>query len=482
MKKYIKYVSLLFVTSVFVGCNDELKGLEPFIQGNPATFFNTEQTFQYGVDGAYAKFFSYYASQSGYQGVPDILADNVIIARSGRLSNEDFYDYRYQPNTGASVDLWWSQAYEAVNSANLVIGQIDNLAASPAKDNILGQALAARAIAHFDLVRVYAKIPTQSDDAAQSPGIIYIKVEDGDTADPLAEPSRETVASNYTEIIGDLTRASQLIGADNGEGRLNKNGVFGMLSRVYLYNGQYQEAINAADQVDTPLATKDQLAGVYTDDNNAGVIIEWSVNTSTETSYDNVGVIYSQTVSGDLKSEYVIDYAFYTSIDTNDVRRPIMVKPATYSGNDYNAINKFIGEGVQINGLLDIKVLRKAEVLLNKAEAQFELGMETQALQTLNTLRAERFNNFTAGNESGAQLEEAIQFNRRVELSFEGHRFFDIKRRGEAVTRSDFGDFADGTGTPAEIKTLPAGDNKFQYPLPIGETNANANIEQNPGY
>ncbi|HEA31129.1 MAG TPA: RagB/SusD family nutrient uptake outer membrane protein [Leeuwenhoekiella sp.] len=468
---------------VFVGCNDELKELEPFVQGNPSTFFNTEQTFQYGVDGAYAQFFNYYADgANGYQGLPDILSDNVIIARTGRLSNETFYDYRYQPNTGGSVSLWWSEAYEAISNANLVIGQIDNLADSPEKDNILGQALAARAIAHFDLVRAYAKIPTQSADAAQSPGIIYIKVEDGDTDDPLANPTRETVASNYTEILGDLTRASQLIGDDNGEGRLNKNGVFGMLSRVYLYNGQYQDAISAANQVDAPIATKEQLPGVFTDDNNAGVLIEWSVNTSSESTYENVGVLYSQTVSGDLKSEYVIDYAFYTSIDTSDVRRPIMVERVMYSNNDYNAINKFKGEGTQINGLLDIKVLRMAEVFLNKAEAQFELGMETEALATLNVLRAERYNNFVAGTETGSALEEAIQFNRRVELSFEGHRFFDLKRRGKAITRSDFGDFADGGGTPAEIKVLPAGDNKFQLPLPIGETNANSNIEQNPGY
>ncbi len=482
MKKYFRHISLVFLSLTIFGCNDELKNLQPFTQGNPSTFFTTVQTFQYGVDGAYNKFYSYYAPNAGYQGMPDILSDNVVLAATGRKSNETSYDYRYQPNTGGPVDLYWSQAYEAVNSANLVIGQINNLPDGNDKDNILGQALAARAIAHFDLARFYAKIPTQSSDANQSPGIIYIKVEDGDTEDPLAEPSRETVASNYEEIIGDLTRASQLIAADNGEGRLNKNGVYGMLSRVYLYNGQYQEAINAANMVDVPLATMDELPGVYTDSNNAGIVIEWSVNTSSESGFDNVGVIYSQTVSGDLRSEYVIDYAFYQSVSDNDIRKPIMVKPATYAGNDYNAINKFIGEGNQINGLLDIKVMREGEVLLNKAEAQFDLGNEGDALATLNTLRAARYENFIPGTETGAALEQAIQFNRRVELSFEGHRFFDIKRRGEAVTRSNFGDFADGGGTPAEVKTLPAGDNKFQLPIPLGETNANANLEQNPGY
>ncbi len=483
MKKIIKHISLFCISLTFLGCNDELKELEPFTQGNPSTFFNSVQSFQFGIDGAYAQFYNYYASTgSGLQGLPDILSDNVIIARSGRLSNETNYDYRYQSNTGGLVSLYWSEAYEAVNVANLVIEQIDNLAASDDKDNIFGQALAARAIAHFDLARVYAKIPTQSEDASQSPGIVYIKVEDGDTEDPLAEPARETVESNYTEILGDLTRASQLIADDNGEGRLNRNSVFGMLSRVYLYTGQYQEAIDAANQVDIPIATKSELPGVYTDANNAGILIEWSVNTTTETGFDNVGVLYSQTINGELRSEYVIDYAFFMSVAENDIRKPIMFELGTYDGNTYNAVKKFKGEGDQVNGLVDIKVLRAAEVLLNKAEAQFELGLEADALTTLNSLREQRYDNFTSGTESGTTLEEAIQFNRRVELSFEGHRFFDIKRRGEAIDRSKFGDLADGTGTPAEIMTLPAGDNKFQLPLPILETSANGNIEQNPGY
>jgi hypothetical protein len=69
-----------------------------------------------------------------------------------------------------------------------------------------------------------------------------------------------------------------------------------------------------------------------------------------------------------------------------------------------------------------------------------------------------------------------------VELSFEGHRFFDIKRRGEAINRSVFGDIIDGSGTPAEILTLPAGDFRFQLPIPVDEINANKNMVQNEGY
>ena len=482
MKNNILKLSVLFMSMAFWSCDDELNDLQPFTQGNPETFFNSVSSFQNGVDGAYNQLWNYYASPgSGMQGIPDILSDNVVLVQTGRTSNELFYDYRYQANNGGAITLWWSEAYEAVNATNLVIGQIDNLPDGPEKDNILGQALAARALAHFDLARSYAKIPTQSADANGSNGIVYIKVEDGDTGDPFAQPARETVQSNYAEIIGDLVRASSLIGDDNGEGRFNRNGVFGLLSRVYLYNGEYQNAINAANEVTTSLAAGTGLIDVYEDTTNDGIVIESSVNTSSEANFANVGVLYSQSNASATISEYAVEFEFFNSIDINDLRRNVIQFVGTNQGNDYNAIRKFLGETGQVNGRVDIKVMRAAEVLLNKAEAQFELGQEAAALATLDELRTNRFTSFTGG-ESGQALEDAIQFNRRVELCFEGHRFYDIKRRGEAVQRSNNGDIIDGSGTPAEVLTLPAGDNRFQLPIPIAEINANPNMAQNDGY
>ncbi|MDF4203981.1 RagB/SusD family nutrient uptake outer membrane protein [Maribacter sp. SA7] len=480
MKNNIKILVLLFSFGFFMSCDDELNDLQPFVEGNPETFFTSVSAFQNGVDGAYRQLWNYYSSTgSGLQGIPDILSDNVIIAQTGRRSNQDYYNYRYVAGTGGAIDLYWSEAYEAVNVANLVIAQIDNLADGPEKDNILGQALAIRAWAHFDLVRVYGKIPTQSADANASLGVVYIKVEDGDTADPFAEPVRETVASNYTEIIGDLERASQLIGADNGQGKLNTDGVYALLSRVYLYNGEYQKVIDAADEVSVPVATAEDLEGVYTDANEAGIVVKLAINTSSESGGNNVGVLYSQSNATSTISEYVFDFDFFNSIDEDDLRKNIISFEGENAGNTYNAISKFLGETGQVNGRVDVKVIRAAEVLLNKAEAQYELGQD--ALSTLNELRDLRYVAYDGG-EAGQDLEDAIQFERRVELSFEGHRFFDLKRRAESVMRSTSGDLFDGSGTSPDFPTLDADNFRFQLPIPIAEINANQNIVQNPGY
>ncbi|MDT0674965.1 RagB/SusD family nutrient uptake outer membrane protein [Autumnicola musiva] len=487
MKNYIKFLSLSFISLVLFSCDDEINDLEPFTEGNPETFFNSEASFQNGVDGVYSQLFNYYAStteynaEAGYQTIPDILADNVILATTGRRSNEVYYDWQYVPNTGGAISLYWSEAYEAVNAANLIIGQINNLPEGDVKDNILGQALAARAFAHFDLVRIYAKIPTQSEDANSSLGVVYVKVEDGDTGDPYAEPARETVESNYAEIISDLERAAELIGASNGEGRLDRDAVYAILSRVYLYNGDYQNVIDAANEVSEPIATAEELPGVYTDATNTGVIVEWSVNTSSESTFSNIGVAYSQTTGETVRSEYVADYEFINSVDTSDVRHDVLTYVGVNSGNQYNAVKKFLGEEGQNNGLVDVKVLRAAEVVLNKSEAQYRLGMETEALETLNELRDKRLDSYEGG-EAGEELLNTILSQRRIELAFEGHRFFDIKRMGDAIVRSNNGDILDGSGTPPQELTLPAGNFRFQFPIPQAEINANSNIEQNPGY
>lgn len=483
MKNRILYISVFVLALSFVACDDELNDLQPFTEGNPETFFNSVSSFQFGVDGIYSQLWNYYSSPgSGMQGIPDIISDNAVLVQTGRTSNELYYDYRYVPNSGGAIPLYWSEAYEAVNAANLIIGQIDNLADGPEKDNILGQALAARAWAHFDLARTFAQIPTQSSGAGASDGIVYLKVEDGDTGDPFDQPAREPVDSNYAEIIGDLETASRLIGDSNSEGRLDRNGVFGLLSRVYLYNGDYGLAIEAANEVSTSLATAAELLDVYEDTSNSGIVVELSVNTSSESNFNNVGVLYSQSNSSSTISEYAVEFDFFNSISPDDLRRNVIQFVGTNQGNDYNAIRKFLGESGQVNGRVDIKVMRAAEVLLNKAEAQYELGLETAALATLDQLRAQRFTAFVSPRETGQALEDAIQFERRVELCFEGHRFFDLKRRAESIERSANGDIIDGSGTPAEVQTLAAGDTRFQFPIPIAEINANPNMVQNPGY
>ncbi|AWH73111.1 RagB/SusD family nutrient uptake outer membrane protein [Dokdonia sp. Dokd-P16] len=483
MKTIKTLITIFIMTLGLTSCDDELE-IAPFTQGDADTFYNSVNNFEIALNGMYSSFFGYYSNGSGVQGLPDILSDNAIIARTGRGSNQVFSDFTYGANNGGYITNVFNGAYTTIRRANLMISQIDNIDGEAERDNILGQALAGRAFAHLDLVRTYGKIPTQSADANASLGITYIK----EPIDALSQLSRETVASNYENIITDLTDALALIdettlaNGDKTEGVFNKNSVRGMLSRVYLYTGDYDAVIDIVDEITAPLATRTEIPGVYTDSNDAGLLVEFAVNTASESNFNNVGVIYSQTISGSTVSEFAVDFGLFNSLQFSDVRTNIITFAAENEGNNYNAINKFIGETDQVNGRVDIKALRVAEAILNKAEAQFELGLEGDALITLDLLRAQRFSPFTIGTETGQDLEDAIQLNRRIELAFEGHRFYDLKRRGEAIVRGTFGDLANGTGTPNTTQTLEAGNFRFQLPIPQAEINVNPNYTQNEGY
>ena len=78
-------------------------------------------------------------------------------------------------------------------------------------------------------------------------------------------------------------------------------------------------------------------------------------------------------------------------------------------------------------------------------------------------------------------MKNEVDLQRRLELAFEGHRFFDLKRKGLPVSRSAKGDRFDGTGLTYGFKTLEATDFRFQLPIPTNEIRSNPNVIQNPG-
>ena len=79
-------------------------------------------------------------------------------------------------------------------------------------------------------------------------------------------------------------------------------------------------------------------------------------------------------------------------------------------------------------GVSAMFLLRLAEVVLNKAEAQVMLGKNSEAAQTINALRAKRFASASPAPADGNQLVNFIRDERRRELCFEGHRWFDLRR------------------------------------------------------
>ncbi len=120
--------------------------------------------------------------------------------------------------------------------------------------------------------------------------------------------------------------------------------------------------------------------------------------------------------------------------------------------------------------------LRLADIILLKAEALNEQGDLAGAAELLNQIRTRvGLPNTTASNQADMRL--AIEKERRLELAFEGHRWFDLKRTGRAIQVLSNTIGPDGTPYGYVLN-----ENKLLWPIPQAELDKNTKLIQNPGY
>ena len=477
MKKIVYIIALSFAIN---SCNDEDITFAPYNAVSEGIVLRNVADFENMITGAY----SYMIKNGGDGGYgsefvidTEIMTDNLILMVEGRNSNADGFRLLSVPSS--SHFNYYSSAYRAAETATRALDQIDILPKNAQRDNIEGQALFIRALNNFDLVRIYSKIPTQSTDANASLGMYYL-----DKVDPFSKPSRGTVAESYAKIVADLEKAKGLIGTANlnTAGKANKAAVCALLSRVYLYMGNYAKVIengNLAIAGNT-VCPRASFVGLWDDVNSSGVLFKLRIE---QVDAVTPGVVFSQTVTAGIRSEYVSQKNVADLFSTTDIRKSAYFTTSAYNGNTYNHIKKYDGRLTGNPAIVDIKVLRLEEVYLNMAEAQYKLN--GGGLDYLDAVRSQRYSPFVAGTETGAALYNAIMLERRLELAFEMDRFFTLKRLGLAMTRNAVeGDYANGLGTKVEATalTIPAGSHKWQLPIPQFQRDLNSNLEQNPGY
>jgi hypothetical protein len=478
MKKIIYKITILaFIVGAFTSCDKELDQI-PFDSFGNENAYVTAADFDNAIRGVYESLTNggFYGGSDagGMLDAPDVLSDNVTFAQKGRGSRRSLHNWQYGAADGPMYGLYLG-AYELIYRANLLLANSEGFEGEN-KENVVAEAKALRALAHFNVVSFYGKIPTQSSDANGSLGIAYVTVPDADI-----EPARETVGAVYDQIVTDLTEAAAGINEENDPGRLNKDAVNTLLSRVYLYMGKWQSAIDAANRVSTPVAPRSDVVGVWEDANKSGLL--FYIPNELPIFGISVGVVWSQGGLTNLIPEYVVSYGLYTKFAEDDIRKEAYTMQAANNadGLQFNAIKKLFGRTGQSNGQVDIKILRAAEAHLNKAEALYNLGQEGPARTALDVVRTKRYTTPPSG-ETGTALRDAIRLERRLEFAFEYQRWFDLKRWGLPVDREGFGDLADGSGTPSDQQALSAGNIKFQMPIAQSSMDVNPNLVQNPGY
>lgn len=490
MKNKILKITILsvFTLGVLSSCERELdQASYSQIPLDEAMDGSSQANFTQAINGAYTaiKGTGYFSVDTGNQIiVPDLTTDNLIYNPQGRSSNFTAYNWSFSPNNGSVTGLF-TQAYFVISRANMPLSYINNLPVGAFRNNIEGHARAIRAAAHFDLVRAYCKIPTQSADANTSLGIPYIT-----QFNPLDNSVTRnlTVAQVYDNIINDLNFAvNNITDTPADKSKFSKAAIYGLLSRVYLYKGDYNNAVSAGNSciaLSPSVGTIGTFTNIWASNNVDGVLFK--VLNSTQENI-TVGVAYQQgatATGGNIRSEYVVPKSLNDLYTANDIRKTAYIRTSAYQGVQRNHVIKWAfntGGATPLN-VVEVKYLRTAEVYLNVAEAAYKLGNETLANSLLNTLKTQRYSVYAPVTLTGTALWNEIMLQRRLELAFENDRYYTFKRLGLTMQRTGEGPNIDGSGTASVVQTILPSDTRWQWPIPQSTINVTPTFQQNPGY
>ncbi len=463
-------VLLALTGAVLQSCNK--LDLPPVDQIDASKAFRNLEDVNMGVLGAYA------VLNSGWIDAVAIVSDEAMLPTENTVSNTSSHRWIYDSSSG-SVTSPFYDLYMPVGRANLVLEAIPKLNIAASEQNRSNQyqaeLLALRAYSHFELLRGYA-----SSYEPNGMGVPYMKKYE------VIYPTRPTVQSNFDDIFADLKAAKELMPdgfSDNS--RITKTAISAIQARVALYAKKWDEASSFATEViaKEPLAPKNDFGKIWKDESQAELI--WRLPRLIGES--RVGAAFYRE-TGDIvlyaPSFKLIDQ-FGTALQRNDdVRFGSYIKydanrPA---GKSQYSVEKYTGGKAGYRGLADIKLFRTSEMYLIRAEAELEKANSTTALSAaakdLNDLRAARIYNYIGQNFVDKQsLLNAIYNERYKELAFEGHRFFDLKRRVLPIERTT----QDAINTVGAIKLEPTAA-QYCFPIPAEEMKVNKNMEQNPNY
>ncbi len=315
----------------------------------------------------------------------------------------------------------WRNYYHTIYIANYIIEHQSEITEATAEeiDQLVGEAYMLRAYNHFLLVNLYAE-PYTHCNPAETRGVPVQLV-----ADVNAVPRSSSVEKVYESVLSDIEEAENYLNVEQWEEgknyRFNKVSAQALRARVYLYMGNWEEALKAAKAVLETHNTLEDLAG------GSKVL---------PNNYKSVESIVSlERFSSNLYTAINMpSYQFINMYRSGDQRRTKYYKRATTTS--YTLLKGGNDESVS--------TFRVAEMYLTAAEASARLNELTSAIGYLTPLMEKRLNQSaytTTLNLVNAMTQEElvdeILDERARELAFEGHRWYDLRRTTQpALTRT----------------------------------------------
>lgn len=482
MKKSYILGTLLFTLLLITTSCEKFLEKEPIGSIGKETLFEDVAGAQLGLTGSYNLMLKYYRAEFGMYA--DISSDNLVSVSGANNVLANQYNFRSTADeeTTAPGHIWQS-IYETLNNVNNVINVIPALQNTFPKqiselEYIHAQALAIRAICHFDLCRTYAQ-PFNYTADANHPGVpVLLK-----TPEPGSEIPRSSVKETYTQIIADLEQSLLLLRnrPASTQATIGREAVMGLLSRVYLYQENWAKSADYATELIRGnafrLATATEYRQIFTQYPKASspgveVLFQLSADGLPFTaSEQNIYSVYSDTLAAKYRAADKVRKLF----DSLDVRGTNMFSRKAKGVDQGSLFTKKYGDGaISATSALSVKIIRLSEVYLNRAEANWHLGKYTEAAEDFRIVSQRAHTAQVAVDQTPDVLYKLIADERNRELCFEGHRLFDLNRRKENLTR--------GSDCNANVCSLTYPNHKFILPITRKELDANKAIVQNPGY
>lgn len=485
-QKLFIYLSFFLLTGLVVSCDDFLD-IEPQLAVSDDAIYGDHEGVLNALHGAYALV----ASSNLYAGTSVFQSD--LVANTGELNwIGTFIQYRQwnwkamDPNDGF-VSGKWSTSYKAIDLCNNILASLD-VVNDAHKARVEGEALFIRGILYFELVRFYA-LPYVAGQSNDHPGVPLVLTP---TAGITEEnyPSRATVAAVYNQILADLTGAKTLLsdftsaGANGGRATASTSAAF--LARVHMAMENWSAAASEANTVINNLGGYAALhatprAAFNNDEYTSEDVFMINQNPTSNAGQANTGITtFFASLPGLGRGDVYASQDFFDMFDDNDLRIQVTNDPGIGSIADVPTMF-YVGVGTDSGNRMSSKwgkhdanvpVIRLAEMILTRAEANFRAGSAVGAapLDDVNIIR-DRAN---ADDVWVSLTLNDIREERFRELAFEGHAIHDLRRfRGSVVAPS---------GSPFVGQTIPWNDGRLVLPIPQREIDVNHNLVQNDAY
>ena len=453
MKLKYNLIAIALLGFSFSSCSD-------FLEQNPQTdlsendFYKTADDILSAVNGAYSSLQEgdIYGNWYVFGEIP---SDNTRNQLSGSVTTQNEFDQFYIDTQNSMIASFWKAAYKVINRTNTVLGRIDGIEINAELANRYKlECKFIRALMYFNLVRVYGDVP-----------LVLKEISISESYDILREP-KENV---YNQIIADLKEAQGLpVSYSTAEdGRATQGAAKALLADVYMTLHKYAEAetilaeiinsgrysllentpgslnIDGYKNVFSPVNHNSKegifeiqfLKGGYGEGSN------YANNFAPENSGTNVVAV------GGTGGNNIPEMDIYNAYEDGDLRRDVSMSLGYYDNRKNNEwvesryVCKFMDVPYQNNDASNnYPVIRYADVILMYAEALNQNGKTAEACKYLNMTRRRGFGYQTTETSpvdlqttDKAQFALMVEQERRVELAFENHRWFDLIRTGRAV-------------------------------------------------